>query len=131
MWFHALEFAVSCTTTVVVQPKYLVYFLLLTTVETRATELRFFSRCPRRHLVHACLAIAAATVLDRAAEEQSTFYTAVAAELHTSYQIITFSDKVRLEGGHVNRCRFATLTGVHRGAHICLAKLWFKGKVRS
>ena len=30
----------------------------------------------------------------------------------------TFSDKVRLEGGHENCCRFATLTGVHQGAHI-------------
>ena len=49
---------------------------LAPTVETRATELRFSSRCPRRHLVHAGLAAAAATVfLDRAAEEQSTFYT--------------------------------------------------------
>ena len=50
---------------------------LAATVETRATELRFSSRCPRRHLVHGGLAIAAATVfLDRATEEeQSTFYT--------------------------------------------------------
>ena len=43
----------------------------------------------------------------------------------------TFSDEVRLEGGHGNCCRFATLTGVHQMPHICLAKLWFKGKVRS
>ena len=33
----------------------------------------------------------------------------------------TFSDGVRLEGGHGNCCRFATLTAVHQGAHICLA----------
>ena len=45
-------------------------------VETRATELRFSPRCPRRHLVHAGPAIAAAVVfLDKAAEEQSRFYT--------------------------------------------------------
>ena len=43
----------------------------------------------------------------------------------------TFSDDVRLDGGHGNCCRFATITGVHQGAHICLAKLCFKGKVRS
>ena len=43
----------------------------------------------------------------------------------------TFSDGVRLEGGHGKCCRFATLKGVYQGAHICLAKLWFKGKVRS
>ena len=36
-----------------------------------------------------------------------------------------------MEGGHGNCCRFATLTGVHQGAHICLAKLWFIGKVRT
>ena len=42
---------------------------LAPTVETRATELRFPPRCPRRHLVHAGLAIEAATVfLDGAAE---------------------------------------------------------------
>ena len=35
----------------------------------------------------------------------------------------TFSDEVPLEGGHGNCCRCVTLTGVHRGAHICLAKL--------
>ena len=39
-----------------------------------------------------------------------------------------FSDEVRLEGGHENCCRFATLTGVHQGAHACLAKVRFKGK---
>ena len=52
--------------------------------ETRATEVRFLSRCPRRHLVRAGLAIAAATLfLDTAAEVQrSKFYT-VAAELRT------------------------------------------------
>ena len=54
----------------------LVSLPLAPTVETRSTELRFSSRCPRRHLVHAGLAIAAATVfLDRAAEEQTTLYT--------------------------------------------------------
>ena len=41
-----------------------------------------------------------------------------------------FSDEVGMEG-HGNCCRFATLTGVHQGAHICLAKWWIKGKVRS
>ena len=58
--------------------------------ETRATEVRFLSRCPRMHLVRAGLAIAAAAVfLNRAAEEQrSTFYTAVAAELRMSYEIM-------------------------------------------
>ena len=42
------------------------------------------------HLVRAGLAIAAAAVfLNRAAEEQrSTFYTAVAAELRMSYEIM-------------------------------------------
>ena len=56
------------------------------TVETRSTQLRFLSRCPRWHLVRAGLAIAAATVfLDGAAEEQrSTLYTAVAAELRVN-----------------------------------------------
>ena len=138
------------------------------TVETSATDLRFFSRCPRRHLVRAGLAIAAATAvfLDRAAEEQSTFYTdcwcyratyelpndnwyhTSSCSLYSSKKCTwlqykkrqiqapgttfsTFSDEVRLEGGHGNCSRFATLTGVHQGAHICLAKLWFKGKVRS
>ena len=28
-------------------------------------------------------------------------------------------------------CRFATVTGVHQGAHICLAKYWINGKVLS
>ena len=42
-----------------------------------------------------------------------------------------FVDEAGMEGGHGNCCRFATLTGVHQGAHICLAKLWIKGKVRS
>ena len=41
----------------------------------------------------------------------------------------TFSDEVRLEGEPGKGCRFATLTGVHQGARISLAKLWFKGKV--
>ena len=36
--------------------------------------------------------------------------------------------KVRLERGHGNRCRLATLTEVHQGVHICLVKLWFEGK---
>ena len=40
----------------------------------------------------------------------------------------TFSDEVRLEGGHGNCYRFAILTGVHQEAHICLAKLWVNGK---
>ena len=50
---------------------------LAPTVETRATEFRFSSRCPRRHLltVRAGLDIVAATVFsDRTAEEQSTLY---------------------------------------------------------
>ena len=42
-----------------------------------------------------------------------------------------FGDEVEMEGGHGNCCRFATLTGVRQGAHICLAKLWVNGKVRS
>ena len=42
-----------------------------------------------------------------------------------------FGDEVWMEGGHGNCCRFATLTGVHQGAHISLAKYWIKGKVRS
>ena len=42
-----------------------------------------------------------------------------------------FGDDVGMEGGHGNCCRFATLTGVHQGAHICLAKYWMNGKVRS
>ena len=50
---------------------------------------------------------------------------------HLEPHFSTFSDEVRLQGGQGNRCRFATLTGVHQGAHICLAKLWFTGKVRS
>ena len=89
MWFQALEFVVSCTVA-----KYILYcsrrtYLVLYPFfknwlscsplrrqSKHATELRFASRCPRRHLVHAGRAIAAATVfLDRAAEEQSTFYT--------------------------------------------------------
>ena len=41
-----------------------------------------------------------------------------------------FSDEVGMEG-HGNCCRFATITGVHQGAHICLAKYWMNGKVRS
>ena len=32
-----------------------------------------------------------------------------------------FGDEVWMEG-HENCCRFATLTGVHQRAHICLAK---------
>ena len=32
-----------------------------------------------------------------------------------------FSDEVEMEGGHANCGRFATLTGVHQGAHICVA----------
>ena len=43
----------------------------------------------------------------------------------------TLSDEVRLERGHGNCCRFATLTELHQGAHIFLAKLWLKAKVRS
>ena len=31
-----------------------------------------------------------------------------------------FSDEVGMEGGHGNYSRFAALTGVHQGAHICL-----------
>ena len=41
-----------------------------------------------------------------------------------------FSDDVRLEGGHGNRCRFDTLTGVHQGAHTCLTKKSINGKMR-
>ena len=45
------------------------------TVETRSTELRCSSRCPRRHLVRAGLAMVASTVfLDSGAKEHSTFY---------------------------------------------------------
>ena len=94
MWFQALEFSVSCAVT-----KYIFYSgrksrggrtrfskmgSLTPPFETRATEFRFLSRCPRRHLVRAGLAIAAATVfLDTAAEVQrSQFYT-VAAKLRT------------------------------------------------
>ena len=82
------EFALSCTvanyiftardvrTLALVFKKTALSLPLAPTVETRATELRFSSRCPGRNLVHGGLAIAAATVfLDRAAEEQSTFYT--------------------------------------------------------
>ena len=29
-----------------------------------------------------------------------------------------------MEGRHANCCRFTTLTGVHQGAHICLAKFY-------
>ena len=94
MWFQALEFAASCTVAkyisycsrrtclVLVFQKSGLLLPLAPTVETRATYVRFFSRCPRRHLVRAGLAIAATTavLLDSAAEEQrSTFYT-VAAE---------------------------------------------------
>ena len=43
----------------------------------------------------------------------------------------TSNDGVCLGGGHGNCCRFATLTGVHQSAHICLSKLWFKAKVGS
>ena len=89
MWFHVLEFAVSCTAA-----KYMFYcshttyvpgtrlfknsalLLHAPTVETRATELRFFSQCPRRHPVRAGLGTAAATVfLDRTAEEESPLHT--------------------------------------------------------
>ena len=41
-----------------------------------------------------------------------------------------FSGEVRLEG-HGSCCRFATLTGVLQGAHICLAKQWVNGKLMS
>ena len=59
------------------------------TVETRATEIRFLSRCPGRHLVRAGLAIAAATLFsDRAAEEQRSTVHTVAAELRIKYEII-------------------------------------------
>ena len=46
-------------------------------------------------------------------------------ELHIQAPGTTFSnfgDEVWMEGGHGNCCRFATLTGVHQGAHISLAK---------
>ena len=43
----------------------------------------------------------------------------------------SFRGGIRLQGGHGNCCRFATFTRVHQGAHMCLAKLWFKGKGRS
>ena len=43
----------------------------------------------------------------------------------------SFGDEVWMVGGHGNCCRFATLTGVHQGTHISLAKNWIKGKVRS
>ena len=42
-----------------------------------------------------------------------------------------FSDEVHVEGGHRNCCRFATLTGVHQGAHICHANYWINGQFRS
>ena len=42
-----------------------------------------------------------------------------------------FGDEVGVQGGHGNCCRFATLAGVHQGAHICLTKLWIHGKIRS
>ena len=41
-----------------------------------------------------------------------------------------FSDEAR-PGGHGECCRFATLTGVHQGAHICPANFWLGGNVRS
>ena len=50
---------------------------------------------------------------------------------HTFYRFSNFSDEVRLEAGHENCCRFATVTEVHQGAHICLAKCWINGKVLS
>ena len=105
MWFQVLEFAVYCTVAkcsfycrrrsrssydVHVFKNSALSLPLAPTVETRATELRVFSRSSPRHLVHAGLAIAAVTVfLDRAAEEQrSTFCTVADAELRMSYQII-------------------------------------------
>ena len=58
---------------------------LAPTVETRATELRFSSRCPLRRLVHGGLAFAAATlsswIEQRKSRAHSTL-TAVAAELY-------------------------------------------------
>ena len=44
---------------------------------------------------------------------------------------LIFSDEVGLEGGHGSCCRFATLTGVYQGAHICLARKWINAKFRS
>ena len=41
-----------------------------------------------------------------------------------------FGHEVWMEG-HGNCCRFASLTGVHQGAHISLAKYWIDEKVRS
>ena len=171
VYFFALERAgaYDAHTAVVFQTSALL-LPLAPTVETRATELRISSRCPRRHLVRAGLAIAAATVfLDRAAQEQrSTFYTGCCCR--ATYELAnhflklvrrtsscsfysskeytwlqykksqnqvprtafsTFDNEVRLEGGHGNCCRLATLTGVHQGAPICLAKFWFEGKFRS
>ena len=150
-------------------------FPLAPTVETRATELRFSSRCPRRHLVHADLAIAAATVfLDRAAEEQITFYTdcCCCIAIRVSYQI-TFKRKLvsyelllvlkqqfkiylatvqetanssawnhisnfQRRGPPPRRAR-KLLSLCHTHSWECtkepmsalVAKLWFKGKVRS
>ena len=112
MWFQALEFAASCTVAKCTfyccccrrnRRSYLFQKSALVlprapTVETRATQLRFLSRCPCWHLVRAGLATAAATVfLDGAAEEQrSTVYT-VAAELWMNYEVkkIWYDESVR------------------------------------
>ena len=159
MWFQALEYAVSRTVAkytfycsrrtysyhlVLVFEKS--YLSLAATVETRATELRFSSRCPRRHLVHAGLAIAAATVfLDRATnEEQSTFYPDCCC-CRATYEL---PNHLKKNWYHTNSCSFysskkypwlqyekrqiqAPGTTFCTKEPISVSKLWFKGKVRS
>ena len=48
---------------------------------------------------------------------------------HTEVQETTNSsacNHIYFQGGHGNHRRFATLAGVHQGAHICLAKFGSK-----
>ena len=42
-----------------------------------------------------------------------------------------FGDEVGIERSDGNFCRFATLSGVHQGAHICLATKWINEELRS
>ena len=44
---------------------------------------------------------------------------------------LNFSDEDRPEGGDGTCCRFGTLTGEHRGVHICPVNYWLDGNVRS
>ena len=109
MWFQALEFVVASYCSQVyflllykerelelVFQKLHLLFPLAPTVKTRATELRFLSRCPRWHLAPCyCKQLLCSWIEQLKSNGAHSTLTAVAAELCMRYQIIKELVRVR------------------------------------